>query len=149
LCLFSLYCPSSSVRSSAQRRLRWWWRSAAALVVTAAIAIVTAPTAPPTLGPEASWWNNSPYRELILFALMLVGMVARVLSVAIESRKTNKEAGLSVDRWVFVYPMLFAVPTFGALLSQIQTEVLALTHVVLAFQTGFFWQTILKKGEST
>jgi hypothetical protein len=53
-----------------------------------------------------------------------------------------------VDRWDFVYPMLFAVPTFGALLSQIQAQALASTHVVLAFQTGFFFQTILKRGES-
>jgi hypothetical protein len=128
--------------------LRWWWRSAIALVVTTAIAIMLAPGGPLTLGPEASWWNTSPWRELILLALMVVGMIARVVSVAIEKRGSTKAAALSVDRWDFVYPMLFAVPTFSALLSQIQAESLALTHVALAFQTGFFFQTILKKGES-
>jgi hypothetical protein len=90
---------------------------------------------------------------LILFSLTLVGMVARVLNVAIENRGQEKNKGqgrvVTVDRWDFVYPMLFAVPTFGALLSQTHSETLALTDVISAFQTGFFWQTILKKGETS
>jgi hypothetical protein len=105
----------------------------------------------PTLGPGAHWVDESPFRELLLFALMLSGMAARVLSLAIERRgaaKDNKLPPVTVDRWEFVYPMLFAVPTFGALLSQVQAETLTLVNVVLAFQTGFFWQTILKRGEA-
>lgn len=127
---------------------RWWWRALLALAVTVIVAVLLSSSGPVQLGNE--WWfNTSPYRELILFALMLVGMAARVLSLAIEQRKTeNEPAGLRVNRWDFIYPMLFAVPTFGALLSQLNAETMTLPNIVLSFQTGFFWQTILKRAEA-
>jgi hypothetical protein len=130
---------------------RWWWRSATGFAATAIIAVMLVPSTPAALGPEISWADTSPFRELILFALMLLGMVARVLSVAIEHRKgldETKRGVVTVDRWDFVYPMLLAIPTFAALLSQTRTETLTVANIALAFQTGFFWQTILKKGES-
>jgi hypothetical protein len=126
---------------------RWWWRGVVAFVVTAVFVMYITPGGPPTLGADESWWNTSPAKELLLFGSMLLGMAARVLSVAIEHRKSNPGEGLAVDRWDFVYPMLFAVPTFGAVLSQARTEAVGVVEFVLAFQTGFFWQTILKKGE--
>jgi hypothetical protein len=128
---------------------RWWLRALIALGTTTLIGLLLTPGGPALLGAEDRWFNTSPFRELILFSLMLVGMIARVLSVAIENRGRNNNKGVVVDRWDFVYPMLFAVPTFGALLSQTHSETLALTNVILAFQTGFFWQTILKKGETS
>ena len=92
-------------------------------------------------------YDVSPYREFVQFALMLSGMAARVLSTAIERRSVNgnKLGPIAVDRWEFVYPMLFAVPTFGALLIQDKSGTLELKDAILAFQTGFFWQTILKR----
>jgi hypothetical protein len=130
---------------------RWWVRALIALAATALVMSMMAFPNSPSLGPGAHWWNESPLRELLLFALMLSGMAARVLSLAIERRGAAKDGKLppvTVDRWEFVYPMLFAVPTFGALLSQAQAETLTLVNVVLAFQTGFFWQTILKRAEA-
>ena len=63
-----------------------------------------------------------------------LGMAARVLSLAIERRgpvTAETFAPVKVDRWEFVYPMLFAVPTFGALLSQVP-ETLTLGNMALA-----------------
>ena len=108
---------------------------------------------PHTLGPESSWLDKiseSPFHELVLFVCLLVGMIARVLSLAIEQREKRKvDTGLRIDKWQFIYPLLFAVPTFGGLLSQIQTKHLGVADVVLAFQTGFFWQTILRRTKSS
>jgi hypothetical protein len=132
-------------------RLPWWWRLLVALVLAVVIVVlVYGLIQPPTLGGPESWLDKAsatPFRELILFGLLLFGMVARVISVAIERRGVGEP--VKIDRWQFVYPMLFAIPTFGGLLSQIQTRNLALADTVLAFQTGFFWQTILKKSEPT
>lgn len=144
-----------------QLKWAWWWRALAALGVTAAVVIaihsllVHLLYTAPTLGPSTdgqTWFNASPFRELILFASLLFGMVARVLSLAIERRDSEAAAkmtspSLRLDKWQFVYPMLFAIPTFGGLLSQMQTTELSTTSAVLAFQTGFFWQTILKRAE--
>ena len=47
------------------------------------------------------------------------------------------------DRWEFVYPLLVSVITFGALLGQLEDTVANLPNLILSFQTGFFWQTIL------
>ena len=45
------------------------------------------------LGEELSWYNTSPYRQIIFFVVMLVGMVSRQISVAIETyvRKRDKQ----------------------------------------------------------
>jgi hypothetical protein len=130
---------------------RWWVRGLVALAATVIVAIMMAVPSPQQLGPTTRWFDESPFRELLLFALMLLGMAARVLSLAIERRAVataETRAHVKVDRWEFVYPMLFAVPTFGALLSQVQSDTLTLANVVLAFQTGFFWQTILKREDA-
>jgi hypothetical protein len=41
--------------------------------------------------------------------------------------------------------LLFSVMTFGALLTQVGESRLTVAVIVLAFQAGFFWQTILKQ----
>src|SRR5215468_10060540 len=94
---------------------RWWTRSAVALAATILLTILMLAPSPPTLGSEPNWFNRSPVSELVLFALMLLGMVARVLSVAIDHRNSveaRASGQVKLDRWEFVYPMLFAVPTF-------------------------------------
>jgi len=131
--------------------LRWWSRSICALVLTAVIVGLLSLAAfrgRVFLGND-SWFEQSPIREMILFAFLLFGMMTRVLSLAIEERKGAGEqsSNLKLSRWDFVYPMLFAVPTFGGLLSQVGVQALSLTNIVLSFQTGFFWQTILKRAE--
>ncbi len=132
-------------------RLGWPARLAIAGFATAVAVVLTSP-AVPTLAPGSSWLDSTPYRQLTLFFLMLFGMGARVLSVAIEQRNKTKKnetsAALAVDRWDFVYPLLFAVPTFGLLQSQIQAETLSWQDAVLAFQNGFFWQTVLKRQDA-
>jgi hypothetical protein len=130
-------------------KLRWWWQAVLAIVLTGMIASLLNLSEPVHLGGER-WFNISPFRELMLFAAMLIGMIARVLSVEIEKWRVSgiRTSGPQVSRWDLVYPMLVSVPTFAALLSQTNTESLTLQALLLSFQNGFFWQTILKREES-
>ncbi len=109
------------------------------------------------LGGEP-WHDRSPWKEGLLLLTMLVGMAVRSLDEAIEIRrqriaklrkqgKLRRKPKLLLDRWDFSRPFLVSVPTFGGLLSQVGEQTLGWVVVVLAFQTGFFWQTILKKSE--
>lgn len=109
------------------------------------------------LGSE-SWYNISPYREIIYFIIMILGMSARYITNAIEVRrekiiklkkssKYNKKSKvkLDLDVYEFSYPFFFSIITFGMLLKQIEAETITVSSVVLSFQNGFFWQTVLKK----
>lgn len=132
-------------------RWPWWWRLISAATLTALLVVGVGKTIEPdTLGHWSEQWHSSPYAEFLLFIFLLLGMGARVLSLAIEQRRSASRSGAppawNIDRWEFVYPMLFAAPTFGALLGQIHAPVLTIQNVVLAFQTGFFWQTLLKRS---
>lgn len=110
---------------------------------------------------ESTWLNATPYRELLLFVLMLIGMTARFVTAAIEERRAQIAAlrasgktdrrSLSIpirfDRWELVYPMMVSVITFGALLHQLESTEVTLANAIISFQTGFFWQTILVRAE--
>lgn len=114
------------------------------------------------LGPKLlsgdAWYERSPWKEGLLLLTMLSGMAARSLDQAIEIRsqriaklraagKLRRKPKLPLDPWDFSRPFLVALPTFGGLLGQIGDQAMGWVLVVLAFQTGFFWQTVLKKSE--
>lgn len=107
------------------------------------------------LGPD-SWYEASPFKELILFFLMGLGMLARVLTLAIEQRKKRQaklakgarnKVGIEIDKWDLVYPFLSSAIVFGAVMEIVGNSELAFPIVLLAFQNGFFWQTIIGKQE--
>jgi hypothetical protein len=86
------------------------------IALAATSALLMEVPGPPVLGPGTHWVDESPFRELLLFALMLSGMAARVLSLAIERRGAathNKLPPVTVDRWEFVYPMDCWMPVGG------------------------------------
>jgi len=111
----------------------------------------------PVLLSQKNWYNASPFIEIILFLLMIFGMAARYFTNAIEVRRNKikkrkssdhlayEKPSLEFDLWEFSYPLFFSVVTFGALLSQLDEKIISITSAVLSFQTGFFWQTILKQ----
>jgi hypothetical protein len=105
------------------------------------------------------WYNRSPYKEICFLLLMLLGMVVRYFAYAIEQRRgqvaqlrkageLHPKLGLQFDAWEFSYPLLFSVVTFGGLLGQVKDGDLTVANAMLSFQSGFFWQTLLKKSIS-
>ena len=136
-------------------RWSWWQRGILAIVLTAAaILSFGVLTRPSTMGPSTySFLRESPARELILFVIMLSGMMARMLNLVIE--RSGLAAGdsaehfqsIKINKWEFVLPTLFAVPTFCTLMGQTTSESLNWVEMALAFQNGFFWQTLLKREQ--
>ena len=102
---------------------------------------------------EKKWYDQSPALEALLFTLMVVGMVASYLAKQIESRRAlitklraagdNTMPPIEFDLWEFSYPLLISVITFGVVLDRIQGSNLTLNSVIISFETGFFWQTII------
>ncbi len=153
LCIFALIGLMSFL--IAGRRLKWWWKGILAALLSISIGWLLVPGGRFLGGPSTAggWPVLTPYREAILFVVMLTGMMARMLSLAIEKRRAaldaapNASVSLHIDRWEFVYPTLVAVPTFGAVLGQFPSGGLDVPILALAFQNGFFWQTILKRSD--
>ena len=100
------------------------------------------------------WYESSPYREIILFIIMISGMFCYVLSQTIKDRRKEinrlreigghfKKPSLKIDKWELLYPFFFSFITFGTLLQIIENQNFGWAMTTLAFETGFCWQTIL------
>jgi len=145
-----------------QRRWSEALRTATAMLLTLILAVailVLLHGAPVTLGPRVAWYEKAPARELLLFALMVLGMMARYFTKAIEVRRgkiaelrkqstTVVKPPIEFDTWEFAYPLFVSVVTFGALLSQLKEPAISIASLTMSFQTGFFWQTVLATRES-
>jgi hypothetical protein len=111
--------------------------------------------APPLTLGDTLWYNQSPATELWLFMVMVIGMAASYLTKQIDGRRIliaeKAKSGdrsftpLEFDFWEFINPMLVSVITFGAVLQALGGKELDLASIILSFQTGFFWQTVLAK----
>jgi hypothetical protein len=135
--------------------------SGIALILIAAFVVMTSFCDTQYLGEGEKWYNLSPFYQIIFFLIMTTGMAVRYVAKAIEDRRdkirklkieADKDGmvklvkpGLEFDMWEFSYPFLFSVVTFGALLSQVDSKAVTIANIILSFQTGFFWQTLLKK----
>jgi hypothetical protein len=119
----------------------------------AAFQFINAP--PRTLGKE-SWYQSPPIADGLLFLTMLLGMAASYLTKQVEKRRArieekkklgdNSGTGLDFDLWEFTYPMFVSVITFGAILQSVGDKALDIQALILSFQTGFFWQTVLERS---
>ena len=136
-----------------RRRWRWWIRAPLALVAGVALTLYVART--PVLLSDSAWYDRSPFKEMSLFLTMILGMACRYVTSAIEERRERikklREAGklfrkprLEFDAWEFSYPLFVSVVTFGFLLKQVGSDQLSTLNLILSFQNGFFWQTLLQ-----
>lgn len=111
----------------------------------------------PTLSTDGPLINLTPYKEIIFYCFMIIGILFRMLSKAIddyskELKKWQKDKGnqkpkVEFDPWVSVVnPIILSVASFGLLLSQIRSQKVTLMSLILCFETGFFWQTTARKN---
>jgi len=125
------------------------WRTVAALALaiigTLAIAIFfSSNSAPQSRGPEIPVWQRSPFRELLLFAAMLLGMSSKYVWDLIEVRRTiNLSRKPDQPKVGFVQPLLVAALVFAAVLAA--TSESNAPSFLFSFQNGFFWQAVLKQ----
>jgi MFS family permease len=103
---------------------------------------------------EDSFWNRTPWKQLIIYGVMALGMVASVLNDAIKERKKKLAKGgsprikLKLDNWDIVQPLLVSFLTFGFLFGQIGSVALSVANLTVSFQTGFFWHVIIGNRRS-
>ncbi|MDP5220826.1 hypothetical protein Q5Y75_26930 [Ruegeria sp. 2205SS24-7] len=104
----------------------------------------------------APWYEESPFREILLFVFMGLGMLARMISQAIEERRKYrlKNPGkpapkLVLDHWELAYPFLSSAICFGALIEASLSSRFDFALALFAFQNGFFWQTVLASAKPT
>lgn len=98
------------------------------------------------------WFNNSPYKQLIALFFILLGMSAKVIFNGIEERKKKISNGIKnppvkIDKWDFFKPFIVSFIVFGVFWNKYGHEILTLNYLIISFQNGFFWQTILEKHE--
>ena len=66
----------------------------------------------------------------------------KIADTILQKAGNSTRPGLDFDVWDFVQPFLVALITFGAVVARVKAGDL-LTNILIGFETGFFWQTIL------
>jgi len=96
------------------------------------------------------WYQASPAKEFIFFSAMVLGMIAKYFWDLIEERRRThgddngkKRKPLNFDAWDCIQPLLLSGIVFAGILSMLNE--LTFPSVLLSFQNGFFWQTVLKR----
>ncbi len=83
-------------------------------------------------------WTGAAY-----FGAMVAGMAAHTVWLMLPKIKGSHP--LSFDRWQFVRPALVAPIIFLAVWKTVGSQPLGVEPILLSFQNGFFWQTVLSK----
>ncbi len=84
------------------------------------------------------WYESTPYKHLIALTIMILGMLAKYLFDAIESRRRNANASqaagrLNLDRWDFFQPTLLSLVIFGTFWQVHGGETLSVEWTVICF----------------
>lgn len=98
---------------------------------------------------DASWWNTTPGKELILLVAMMIGMFLRVTWNAVDEhqrRKGLKSASNPVfSFWNFASPAIVSLVVFQPILSMGEGQPMTIKLALFSLQNGFFWNTIFAK----
>jgi hypothetical protein len=135
--------------------LRWtWWKKVATasllLVIFALLLLlIWGGGSGVTTRGDASWWNSTPGKELILLVAMMIGMFLRVTWDAVDEhqrKKAGKSASGPVFRfWDFASPAIVSLVVFQPVLSMGEGQPMSFKLVLFSLQNGFFWNTIFAK----
>ena len=97
-----------------------------------------------------AWWQEPLWRNVLLYAVMVSGMMFRVVWDQVENwRQRNAQPGARrarrprFDFWEFVYPVMPSVALFQAVLWLAENKELSLQLGLASFQNGFFWHAVL------
>jgi hypothetical protein len=97
----------------------------------------------------SNWYDASPWREAILFAILLVGMLARgvfdVLNDYTRARSASSRQPIRKRLARIIAPIFPAILLFQPVLSLAENRKLAWPLLVFSFQNGFFWDAFFSK----
>jgi len=105
---------------------------------------------PPVRSPDQSWYEIAPWRQILLITTTLFGMVSNYLLEYFQARIKAKESKGKVKMPKFVWekialPFIIAILVFGYFWEQHGKEPMNFAIMLISFQNGFFWQTVLEK----
>ena len=81
---------------------------------------------------------------LLQFAAMIAGILAKWILDGVEIRKAGAE--LPLDLYGLIAPLVVSPIIFAAVLALARTSSSGIDIVFMSFQNGFFWKTVLKRG---
>jgi hypothetical protein len=99
-----------------------------------------------SLRSGSAWWQEPFWRNMILFALLLLGMLFRTFWEALERRSLSPQhpgglvVGLSAAD--FLRPVLVSLIVFQGVLLLAKSQELSWELSLASFQNGFFWNTL-------
>jgi hypothetical protein len=86
--------------------------------------------------------SNLPWQDIMMFFSMLLGMASKYLFDIIGEKKRRR---IAFNKWQFLKPFLVSPIIFGTILSQVPEKMPVFTLLILSYQNGFFWHTLLYK----
>jgi hypothetical protein len=103
-------------------------------------------------GGEVVWYRQTPWKHLLLFGAMLLGMVSNTLfdylDARIKARKAGRHSMPKLHWEEMLLPLVVAGVVFGYFWGKHSGEEMGLAPLLLSFQNGFFWQSVLDKVRS-
>lgn len=114
---------------------------------------------PQVLGPEGSVFDLIEWKLVASFGFMLTGMAAGYFNKLIDERRAKivdmkqkgiggPRPGIEFDVWDFFQPLLVSLITFSAIFAKVVNNDVV-SGILIGFETGFFWQTVLSKRPAT
>ena len=103
------------------------------------------------MAEEKKWFEITPWKHLILFSAMVLGMMIDFIYDYLKARIAAKESEGEVEMPKLMWEKLvlrFVLSTvvFSLFWGHYHKEPMSPLVVLLSLQNGFFWKSVLKKG---
>jgi hypothetical protein len=99
------------------------------------------PFGPPPVPPSTSEIFKSILKVSLIYCAMLLGMISDWILKSIGNKKRIKDVSFSVLE--LIRPLLVSPMVFLAIWSLLKDQPFGVVHFIVAYQNGFFWQSIL------
>lgn len=103
----------------------------------------------PVRSPDQSWYEITPWKQIVLVISTLFGMISNYLLEYFQARiDTKKSGGKRMPKFIWekiALPFIVAILVFGYFWEQHGKEPINVRIMLISFQNGFFWQTVLEK----
>jgi hypothetical protein len=87
--------------------------------------------------------SPAPWQGVVYFVTMVAGMAAHTTWQFLPQSQRAKP--VAFDKWQYVRPALVAPMIFLAVWKIVGVQPFGIESILLSFQNGFFWQTVMSK----
>lgn len=89
-----------------------------------------------------SFLTEIPWFQISLYFAMILGMIAKYFFDIFDKGKTTK---ITIQKLQLIKPLLVSPVVFGVVYASTNEATSDFSLLIIAFQNGFFWQTLLAK----